>query len=401
MPEIREAKETDRESAARVLWKAFEAGETYENVLKQDWIKRWNQPEKNEWAYIAADGEKVVANLAFFASENNIIRGKPVRFAGVWAVATEPSYRRSGLVRGLFDKAFPRMKEEGCVLTILDPFYRPFYEKFGYAIAEKRAKHVFKKEHLRIGTISDKIECREADSKNDVKKIQKVEQSMARFGSRFFVFEHRLSELVEKGNFLILEKDGDPVGTVWFSFSDSHRGSDLSEYILTVGYTRYISDEIFPSIVEQVRNHSVNVDKVSWYTDLDTPVRHFFSDIHEANSFQIGSMMMRVIDIEGYCRSIAVPHEASESVVIELKDKQCPWNTGIYKISPNDGVLEIEKSSNNPDIILDPFQLSEVISGISPPNRLREFREISCSADTAEKLEKIFPEDVFYSYVRF
>ncbi|MGY5854327.1 MAG: GNAT family N-acetyltransferase [Candidatus Thorarchaeota archaeon] len=136
MPEIREAREEDRKSVIGVLWKAFDTAESYESVEKADWIKRWHQPEKQDWAYVAVDSGKVVANLCFFATEENIIRGRPVKFGGVWAVATEPSYRRRGLIRGLFDESFPRMREEGCVLSILDPFYRPFYEKFGYAIAE-------------------------------------------------------------------------------------------------------------------------------------------------------------------------------------------------------------------------------------------------------------------------
>ncbi|MHA1907781.1 MAG: GNAT family N-acetyltransferase [Candidatus Thorarchaeota archaeon] len=396
MPEIREALEKDRESTIRVLWKAFEATQTYEHVLKEDWVKRWNRPEKDDWAFIAVDGKKVVANLSFFASENNIIRGKPVRFGGVWAVATEPSYRHSGLVRGLFDKAYPRMKEEGCVLTILDPFYRPFYEKFGYALAEKRMKHVFKKEHLRIGKTSEDIVCREVESKEDVEKIQKVERSMARFGSRFFAFDHYLAELVEKGNFHIFERGGEPVGTVRFAFSNARPG-----YNLGVGNTRYTTDDVFPSIVEQVRNHSVNVDKISWFTDFETPVRHFFSDIHDTETHQMGSMMMRVVDFEEYCQSIAIPKEASESVVIELKDDQCPWNQGVYTITPSDGKLDVERSGNNSEISMSPYQLSEVISGVSPATRLHAYKEIECSKETAVKLESIFPEDVFNSYIRF
>ncbi|MFW9849587.1 MAG: enhanced intracellular survival protein Eis [Candidatus Thorarchaeota archaeon] len=401
MPEIREAREEDRDSAIRVLWKAFESSESYENVLKKDWVKQWNQPEKEDWAYIGVDGDKVIANLAFFASENNIIRGKSVRFAGVWAVATEPSYRRSGLVRGLFDNAFPRMKKEGCVLSILDPFYRPFYEKFGYAIAERRVKHVFKKEHLRVGNSSPEITCREADSDDDITKMQQVEKSMARYGSRFFSFERDAKEIIKKGNFYIFEKNGEAVGTVRFRFLEPHQDPDHEAFYLTVLNTRYTSDEIFPSIVEQVRNHAVNVERISWYTDYETPIRHFFSDIHDAKSYQIGSMMMRVIDFEGYCRSIGIPRTATKSVTLELNDDQCPWNNGIYTITPNDGVLSVERNSEEPDIRLTPYQLSEIISGISPPHLLWSFREIECSEDTAWRLESIFPEDVFYSYVRF
>ena len=46
MIEIREAREEDRESVVRVLWKSFESTTPYEDFLKQEWIKRWNNPEK-------------------------------------------------------------------------------------------------------------------------------------------------------------------------------------------------------------------------------------------------------------------------------------------------------------------------------------------------------------------
>lgn len=42
---IREAHEEDRESASKLLWKAFEATTSYEDAIKQGWMKRWNNPE--------------------------------------------------------------------------------------------------------------------------------------------------------------------------------------------------------------------------------------------------------------------------------------------------------------------------------------------------------------------
>ena len=134
MVEIREARNEDRDSAMRILWKAFEKTARYEDYLKQTWIHLWNRPEEKDFAYIAVDGEKVVGNFSFFISENNVIRGNPVKFAGVWAVATDPAYRYQGVVGNMFRESFPRMRKEGAVLSILDPFLRPFYEKFGYAL---------------------------------------------------------------------------------------------------------------------------------------------------------------------------------------------------------------------------------------------------------------------------
>ncbi|MHA1930168.1 MAG: GNAT family N-acetyltransferase [Candidatus Thorarchaeota archaeon] len=397
MIEVREAREEDRESTIRVLWKSFEATKSFEDVMKQDWIKEWHQPDKRDWAYVAVDDDSVVANLCFFITEDNIIRGRPVSFSGVWAVATEPHYRRKGLVRDMFAKAFPKMRDEGAVLSILDPFYRPFYEQFGYALAEKRAKHIIKKEHLRSVKPPPGITYREAKSEDDVDIIINIEKSMSRFGSRFFLMKKHVEKTVKEGNFIILEKDSEPVGTVkfWFTKAGEHGWN------MTIGHTRYKNDEALLGIMSVVRNYITNVSKITWFTDRHVPLRHFFADISESESQMIGSKMMRVIDFEGYCQAIAIPDTAIEDVIIDLDDEECPWNTGMYTLTPQKGKLEVLRGKTKPDIKLSALQLSKVISGASPATLLREFQEIECNKETAEKLESIFPEDNFISYQRF
>jgi predicted acetyltransferase len=400
MIEIREAREEERESALRVLWKAFESTTGYEEYLKLKWIKRWNRPEKENYAYVAVDEGKVVSSLSFFTTteQEQIIRGAPVRFGGVWAVATDPTYRGRGLVRKIFDLSFPRMHDENAPLSILDPFYRPFYEKFSYALAEKRMKHVFTRDQIRVGKTRHDITTREAIDPDDRKTIPQIERSMTRFGSRFFSSFESLDYHMKNGIMHILEDSDGPVGSVWFNFTKIAPNQPPE---LTVRYPMYTSDDVFPSIVELVRNYSANVSKVTWYTDADVPVRHYFTDIHRAESHLIGSMMMRVVDIEGYCRSIKIPEDTTEKVTIELTDDQCPWNTGVFTLVPDGGNLTAERSDSKPDISLSAFQLSELIGGITPPTLLRSLQEINCDAQTARRLEDIFPADAFVSYIRF
>lgn len=398
MVEIREAREEDRESAARVLWRAFEALESLENIQKSDWFKNWHQPQMSDWAYVAVDNDKVVSNLCFFVTDNDVIRGNPVMFSGVWAVATEPHYRRRGLVRRLFDISFPKMREEGAVLSIIDPFYRPFYEKFGYALAEKRLKHVFTRQQLkRVAGPSD-ITSHEAMDKDDIDKAIEVEKSMARFGSRFFVPRRIWEDAMKRGNLHILERESEPVGTVGFTFRKPDRtGHGLD---LQIGLTRYKTDDAFLSILDLVYNYIPNVQTITWWTDAEVPLRHFFLE-HNAETYNTGSMMMRVIDIEGYCQSIRIPEQAVEGVTIEIKDNQCPWNSGVYTLMPEEGRLVANRVDRASDITLNEFQLSQVISGVTPATMLRAFGEIQCTNHTASKLETIFPVDIFLSYLRF
>ena len=396
MIEIREARDEDRESVKSVLWKAFEATETFENMRKQEWLKEWHRPDENDWAYVAVEDDRVVANFCFFVSEKNIIRGNPIKFAGIWGVATDPLYRSKGLIRGLFAKTFPIMREKGAVLSILDPFYKPFYEKFDYALAEKRARHIFKKDQLREVPVPAGITWREAKSPDDIETVMNIEKEMTRFGSRFFTRKTSVKESIEKGNLIIVEKDKVPVGTIKFLFTKGgHPG-----YEMTIGTTRYKTEEAVLSMMEIVRNYVTNSAKVNWYTDYEVPIRHFFKS-HKAETHTLGSMMMRVIDFEEYCRSINIPENATEEIVIDLYDEQCPWNSGIYTLKPNDGKLEVSTIKAKPEIKLNAFQLSKVISGLNPITLLRNLHEIDCSIETAQNLEAIFPIESFIAYQRF
>lgn len=250
MYEVVQGRSDDRDEVARLMWKAFDVTGNLEELKKKEWMNNWAQEEKNEWAYVVKYNDKIVANLAFFSNENNIIRGDTIPFAGVWGVATMPEHRRRGLIKKLFEKAFP-------------------------------------------------------------------------------------------------------------------------------------------------------IKKVKWWCDIQIPVRHFMRDIWEPKDFVDGSMMMRIVDFEGYCGTVNVPESASESVIVELKDEYCPWNTGVYEASPNSGNLEVESSTKTPEVVLTPLQLSSVISGRTPTSLLRNISDIDCTRETAIKLEAIFPKDNFVCYQRF
>ncbi|MFQ5834241.1 MAG: enhanced intracellular survival protein Eis [Candidatus Thorarchaeota archaeon] len=396
MFEIGEGKDEERDSAIRLLWKVFEPTGDLEEIRKEDWSQGWHRPDQQDWSYVARQDGRVVANVSFFSHSWNLIRGSNMKFAAVWGVATEPQHRRKGLIRKLMGEAFPRMREEGLSLSILDPFFRPFYEKFGYALAEKRMRHVFKPRHLKLVKGPADITNRELDNPDELGPLHEVEKSMARFGSRAFHTPRTLKRMIKSNHYHLLERDGEPVGAVKFAF----KGKE-DEMELVVGYSAYTSDYVFPAIVELVGQYAVPVRKVTWISDSESPVRHFFSEVHDAKSHASGCMMMRVIDFEDYCRQVTIPTTATDSVLLRLRDDQCPWNNGVFKIEPNDGKLEVERTDGEPEIELDALKLSEVISGHTPSSVLHEFGEIECSTDTASKLEAIFPQDSYHSYQRY
>lgn len=398
MYEIREGRNEDRDSAIELMWRAFDVASNIEDIRKEEWAQAWGRVDLEDWSYVAVEDSKVISNLSFFADERNVIRGKSVRMAAVWGVATEARFRRQGLVQKLFRESFPKMREEGMSLTVLDPFFKPFYEKVGYAHAESRIRHVFKRGDQEAVNGPEDITVRVACSDEDVPIITNLQRAMTRFGSRMFHKENSIKRMI-KGKFLhIFERNGEPVGSINFSWRKTTNPYELHLDAFCLTFT---ADDVLLSIMELIRHHSVNVSTITMWCDPEVPVRHFLEDIRNTDSMDKGSMMMRVVDFENYCRSISVPAEASEPVIMKLKDDYCPWNNGTFKISPEIGSLSVERVHADPDITLTDFQLSQVLGGLNSPVFLNGLGQIPGSLSTARKLESIFPPESFICYQRF
>ncbi|MFW9927545.1 MAG: enhanced intracellular survival protein Eis [Candidatus Thorarchaeota archaeon] len=399
MYDVREAKEEDRDSAIRLIWKAHDVTRNIEETKKERFAQIWHTPENRDWSFVATAGKEVVANVSFFEDTSNIIRGKTVPFSAVWGVATLPQHRRKGLIRKLFIESFKSMKEKGISLSILAPFYKGYYEKFGYSLAENRVRHEFPRILLRIVKGNSDITNRELFDVSESKITQQVQTTMARFGSRNFHLISTHERMIKEGHYHLFEKNDEPVGIVKFNFRKVQDNvQDLDVYA-----TGYATDDIFPSIVELVGYYATNATTIRWYCDPQVPVRYYMDDLQHWNTVNWSGMMMRIVDIEEYCSKISVPNNASEQVSIQLKDDLCPWNEGSFKLIPTDGFLEIERLPDNAkaELTLDPLQLSEVIGGLTPASLLRNLDKLDCSSDSARKLEAIFPADSFVSYQRF
>jgi len=400
--EIREAREDDRYQSVELLIKVFKEVGNFEEEWVESWKKYMNRPENEDWNYIATFDGKVVANLAFFANCHNSIRGTPLRFGGVWAVVTDSAHRRKGILRRVFEKTFSHMKEKEITLSILEPspYYAAqlAYERIGYATAERRVKHEFHPSILRPYSTNSGITQRIVQDKSEVDKIVNLEKSMSRFGSKVFTWSGFLNMGIDAGNFYLLENESGPVGCVNLSFQSTDEGK-----VMHVMNAYYKSNIAFPEILSIISNNSSDVVRVTWECDTQVPLREHSQNIRKVTTTEIGAMMMRVVDFEGFCNSIESPESSDAGLTITLEDKLCPWNEGTYALVLNNGTLDVARVNDGQksDITLNPHQLSSVVSGLIPPSMLNELGRISCSSQTADLLDLVFPLDSFNSYFRF
>jgi predicted acetyltransferase len=402
MYSIREATEEDREQSVQLLVKAFE----FMGTVEESWIHSWkdymNRPEHHEWNFIATLDGKVVANLAFWGNNNNVIRGSPIPAAGIWAVATAEEHRRKGILKSIYKEAFKDMREKGLILSILEPSPYPgaqiAYEKLGYALAETYTIFEFPPDALRSVKGNLKIAFRELSDTKEHVTIDRLEKQMVQFGSRLFAYPWMHIGPIEKGNFFLFEENSKPVGCAWFIFKEGDDSKTLSIY------SNYLTSiRVLPSVVELVKKMSSDCCTIKWVTDPQFPITVYIQNIQKLTTKISGKMMMRIVDFEKFCSLIKVSDHYNERITVKLMDNECPWNEGTYSLKPREGALEVKKHEDTvkPDVTLTPHMLSLVVGGRTSATVLHDLGKIECSFEIALKLDALFPPDNFVSYFRF
>jgi len=376
---------------AHVWWKSYDP-----HKPEQDTRKWLDEPQVVKTAFGAKTGGRLVAVVGLTKQLDNAIRGVNLSFGGISGVATLPEHRRQRLVRGAFEQLFAYANQENIVYSALAPFDYPFYEKFGYAHAELRHRYAFHRREFRPVKSPAGITFREYDPAQDAAAVLEVQMAMARFGSRVFLPLWKLQNTDTQHRY-VLEQSGEIVGFTQFEFSEAARW----ELKMEVYHTWFKYDHVLPALVDLVARFAEQAEEVEWTVDPEVPLEYYIKNPGHEKRTRAGEMMVRVIKWREFCQQIRVPLFASEPVVIGLQDENCPWNNGVYQLTPVSGRLEIETTDKPVEIQFNAVQLSHAVGGLLTANRLLRLGALQGSPDAAERFTRIFPPDSYVSYVWF
>lgn len=389
---------TNAEQVCHLWWKAFGPEK------KEEEVKDWFKPEDPhrlglETIFGAKVDDQMVAMVGITNNIENRIRGANLRFGGVAGVATLPEFRRDRFVRKSFEEFFRWANENGVVFSALGPFSYPFYEKFGYAMAGQMHYYKFPSADLKQISGPEDITYREYDPEKDAEGVMDAQRSMARFGSRVFEPLCQLQAKREKEHGYVFERGGVIVGYLEMQFKEIKAGE--WDKRVEVYYTWFSADDVLPAMVDLVYRYASQAKEIGWAIDPEVPLEYFIKNPGHHERQRHGFMMIRVVQFKEFCQQVKVPLYASEPVVVKLVDEHCPWNAGVWKLTPVSGRLEIEPCDAQPEITFKPVQLSYALSGLLTANRLHRVGGLVCSADAAERFSRIFPPDSYVSYAEF
>ncbi len=114
------------------------AEEIFSIAFETPWQEETYPTEK--YAAFLEDDETMTSCLSILPF-SVCFDGETVKMAGIGGVSSLPQYRRTGGIRGCFEKMLPDLYQEGYVLSMLYPFSTNYYRKFGYEVWARGARY--------------------------------------------------------------------------------------------------------------------------------------------------------------------------------------------------------------------------------------------------------------------
>ncbi|WP_250032928.1 GNAT family N-acetyltransferase [Paractinoplanes maris] len=339
---------------------------------------------------IAEEHGQTLACAAALRMRQNV-RGKVHDMAGVASVASHPSARRRGIVRGLLERLLRQARDDGSTVSALYPFRPSFYARFGYVGTPRHRIATFAPEglaHLHRAELPGEVE--RLSMRDGFAEWQRLHERLLGERHGFAVYdETRAAEFRDDKRWVAIARvDGEVVGAV--DYRVGSYGGDLyaSDLLATGPLGRALLLQFFARHVDQVARVHVRVstDEVPelWGTDFTVTTEA------KVDQPRHGGAMVRVLDMPALTGTAA----GSGDVTVEIPDD--PLVGGLWRLTGEGGHLTVTKGTATPAATLTVGGLSGLLYGVLDPIEVvtRGLGQVDSAA--VAPLSSLFPRQMPY-----
>jgi predicted acetyltransferase len=323
---------------------------------------------------LAFDGASPVGTAAAYPLELTV-PGGTLPAAGVTWVGVIPSHRRRGLMTQMMRRQLDDLHERGDPLAILWASESLIYGRFGYGMTApmltldgERARFAFRDDPGPSG--SGRLVEREEAARvfpplfDERRRI--TPGMFARDDTWWSTSQLADPERWRQGAgpkfFAVVELDGAPAGYAIYRLKE-HWDQGIPRYELRISDACAVSR----TAVRELWRFLFGIDLVA-------RVKQFMFDpnaelplmVEDPRSLQLAlgdGLWLRLVDVEAALRGRT--YADGQDVVIEVRDEQCPWNAGRYRVGP-----EVERTDDEAELELDVADLACAYLGAFDFHRL-------------------------------
>ena len=318
------------------------------------------------------DGATVTAAAGIYTFDMTV-PGGPIPVAGVTWVGVLPTHRRRGILSAMMQRQLTGLHEAGgepvAALWASEP---SIYRRFGYGMASRR--------------LGLKLDAR----------LRYVDGVPAATGLRFVELAAMRAAIEPVYESIRTHRPGmlSRTDVTWDKLLDDaeyrREGAGMLNCVTLEngkGYVLYrtkgdFSAEWIPAgktlvtefIAADAAAHAtlwrflLDIDLMTtveaWNCSVDDPVQHFVADGRRIRPVLTDALWVRIVDVE---RALtARSYTQVDSLVIEVTDTTCPWNTGRYELDvagTDTGSATVRRTDRAADITMSAVELGAIYLG--------------------------------------
>jgi predicted acetyltransferase len=332
------------------------------------------------------------------------MNGHDVKMAGIGGVVTRPESRGLGLVRKIFDQAFPVMLEKGQTFSYLFPFNYNYYRNFGYEICDTYSNISVPVEQMRGYAYPKDITPYEPG--DDITPYAEIYEAFTR---------DRNLAVVRSADTWKSMLDRDPYKNLDFTYLNRDANGQADAYVLyqaqhvSAGDNRIKVKELcwrttegLHSIFGFFAKLSAELAVVDWNAPCDINAQALFPDAYDIGWRKSSGGMNRILDVAAGLSTLRAPVGiANGKVTLDIVDNYWTDNSGQYTVAWEDGSLTVAKAGGGDAAMATSAQtLAQLVTGYLSVEAAALKKDTTVNGDFLQ-LSRLFPKQKLHLTERF
>jgi predicted acetyltransferase len=337
-------------------------------------IERMRQLTEYDTRIAAFDGEGIVGTAGAYALDMSTPGGGRVSTAALTSVAVLPTHRRQGVLTALMRRHLDEARAHGQAIAALWASEGPIYGRYGYGVASFAGEVSIERDRAQFADPSPvPLRARFVDEASALEIVPRIWERaqaevpgmMSRSPAWWSVRRLSDPEWARGGagplQRVLVEVDGRPEGYALYRVRHQW-DRNIPVGVLVVHEAMGAS----PAGVRAVWRYLFDVDLMQKVEATHLPFEHpLFLLLAEPRRLRYSgydALWVRIVDVEAALASRA--YGARDSIVLEIGDPLCPWNTGRYRL--DGGERRVLRTNDAPDLRLSVDALgSAYLGGVS------------------------------------
>lgn len=307
----------------------------------------------------AFDGADIVGTCSAFPLGVTVPGGATATMAGTTVITVQPTHRRMGVMRALMSSHLADIADRGEPLAGLWASESSIYGRFGYAPATYRHKAVIDGRAIVVPSAppGKVVRFLEGDETEPVVRrvyeaVRPTRAGMLTRSDAWWKYRVLADPEESRGGrsprrHVVVEEDGHALGYATFSQRDKWEDFrslgeiHVSEIVTASATARHalwrflMNIDLFPTVEW-------------WNMPVDESLPDIAPDFRSIRRTLADSLWVRVMSVEAALEQRR--YEDAGEVVFEVADETWPDNTGVYRLTVEEGRASCERTTNRPSL---------------------------------------------------